>query len=108
MNDLRVSIGQVKRDISELVNLVAFGGERVVLTSRGRPKAALVSMEDYERLTEGTERAAQDKLEAWMAASDQLVARILNQRGGKMVDVDTILAAAKADQEDRHDFIRGD
>ena len=47
---LQVSIGQVKRDISELVNRVAYGGERIVLTSRGKPKAVLVSMADYERL----------------------------------------------------------
>jgi prevent-host-death family protein len=45
---LQVSIGQVKRDISELVNKVAYGGERIVLTSRGKPKAVLVSMSDYE------------------------------------------------------------
>jgi prevent-host-death family protein len=50
MTDATVSIGQVKRDISELVNRVAFGGERIVLTSRGKPKAALVSVEDYEQL----------------------------------------------------------
>jgi prevent-host-death family protein len=48
---LQVSIGQVKRDISELVNKVAYGGERIVLTSRGKPKAVLVSMSDYEQLT---------------------------------------------------------
>lgn len=47
--DAKVSIGEVKRDISELVNRVAYGGERIVLTSRGKPKAVLVSVEDYER-----------------------------------------------------------
>ena len=36
-----VSIGQVKRDISELVNRVSYAGERIILTSRGKPKAAL-------------------------------------------------------------------
>jgi len=46
----QVSIGQVKRDISELINRVAYGGERIVLTSRGKPKAALVSISDYEQL----------------------------------------------------------
>ena len=46
----RVSIGRVKRDISELVNRVAYGGERIVLTSRGKPKAAIVSTKDYDRL----------------------------------------------------------
>jgi len=47
---LEVSIGQVKRDISELVNRVAYGGERIVLTSRGKPKAVLVSVSDYEQI----------------------------------------------------------
>ena len=46
----QVSIGQIKRDISELVNRVAFAGERIILTSRGKPKAALVSMQDFELL----------------------------------------------------------
>lgn len=53
---IQVSIGQVKRDISELVNRVAYGGERVVLTSRRKPKAVLVSVSDYEQLT--AQRAA--------------------------------------------------
>jgi prevent-host-death family protein len=47
---IQISIGQVKRDISELVNRVAFGGERIVLTSRGKPKAVLVSLSDYEQI----------------------------------------------------------
>ncbi len=50
MKTTKISIGQVKRDISDLANRVAYGGEQVVLTSRGKPKAALISIEDYERL----------------------------------------------------------
>jgi prevent-host-death family protein len=45
-----VSISQVKRDISELVNRVAYGGERIILTSRGHPKAVLISLADLEQL----------------------------------------------------------
>ena len=47
---IKVSIGQVKRDISELINRVAYGGEKIILTSRGKDKAAIISMEDFERL----------------------------------------------------------
>lgn len=54
---LRVSVGQVKCYISELINRVAYGGERIVLTSRGKPKAVLVSVSDYEQLT--AQRTAQ-------------------------------------------------
>lgn len=104
MADLRISIGQVKRDISELVNRVAFGNERVVLTSRGKPKAALVSMEDYRQLTKDVDRRGQNKLERWMHASDQLATRILRRHADQPVDVDAILDAAKADQETRHDL----
>ena len=45
-----VGIAEVKRSISTLVNRVAFGRERIILTSRGRPKAALVSIEDLQKL----------------------------------------------------------
>ncbi len=51
-----VGIAEVKRRISTLVNRVAFGGERIILTSRGKPKAALISIEDLRKL-ERLERA---------------------------------------------------
>jgi prevent-host-death family protein len=35
----RVSIGQAKQEMSELIKRVAYGGERIILTSRGTPKA---------------------------------------------------------------------
>jgi len=45
-----ISIAEIKRSISTVVNRVAFGRERIILTSRGRPKAALVSIEDLQNL----------------------------------------------------------
>ena len=61
----QVSIGQVKRDISELVNRVSYGGERIILTSRGKPKAALISIEDYERLLKSGKTAQQRFTNGW-------------------------------------------
>jgi len=55
--DIYVSIGEMKKRLSELTNRVAFGGERVVLTSRGRSKAVLISLADYELLKCGHSRA---------------------------------------------------
>ena len=48
--DTVIGIAEVKRNISTIVNRVAFGRERIVLTSRGNPKAALVSIEDLQKL----------------------------------------------------------
>ena len=98
--DPQVSIGQVKRDISELVNRVAYAGERIVLTSRGKPKAVLVSIEDYEWLAR-TKGADVREWEQWLANNEQLNQEILERRGGVPIDVDAVWAAARADLEDR-------
>ena len=45
-----VSLAQARDRLSALVNDAAHGGQRIVLSSRGRPKAALIGMEDLERL----------------------------------------------------------
>lgn len=101
MAEIRVSIGQVKRDISELVNRVAYRGERIVLTSRGKPKAALVSIEDYERLQGQQKEEALLRWKAWLAESDALNAQILAHRQGRPLDVDALWQAARADLEAR-------
>ena len=102
-----VSIGQVKRDISELVNRVAYAGERIVLTSRGKPKAAIVSMDDYERLERTRAEHTLERWHAWLARTDALAAQILERRGGEPIDVDALLDAVRADREARDAEILG-
>ena len=99
-----VSIGNVKRDISELINRVAFGGERIILTSRGKPKAALVSMEDYQKL-QAPQPGAQARMLSWMQQTRALANEILASRGGKMIDVDDILAASRVELEERSEWL---
>jgi len=83
MTDAHVPIGQVKRDISDLVNRVAYGGERIVLTSRGKPKAALVSMEDYHQIAEKQQADRMAQWQAWLAETDRLAEDILRRRNGE-------------------------
>ncbi|NPV87620.1 MAG: type II toxin-antitoxin system Phd/YefM family antitoxin [Anaerolineae bacterium] len=94
----QVSIGQIKRDISELVNRVSYAGERIILTSRGKPKAALISMEDYERLVRSENRST--SIAQWLEETQKLSNQITKRRG-KMVDVDHILDASRHDLEER-------
>jgi len=102
-----IAIGQVKRDISELVNRVAYGGERVILTSRGKPKAALVSIADYERLQQEQGKDRSRHWQAWVVESDKLTAEILARREGEPLDVDALWQAARADLEARDEQILG-
>lgn len=101
--DATVSIGEVKRDISELVNRVAYGGERIVLTSRGKPKAALVNIDDYNRLQAQEQNGRLQQWESWLREADELGERIRRERAGQALDVDLVIQAAKDDLETRHD-----
>ena len=48
----RVSAAQAKAHLAELVASVAYKGERVIIERRGKPVAALVTVEDLERLAD--------------------------------------------------------
>jgi len=101
----QISIGQVKRDISALVNRVAFGGERIVLTSRGKPKAALVSLEDLERLKSKTLPSGRRRWEEWHATTEELSQRILEDRQGQLIEIDEALAASRKELEERDERV---
>jgi len=45
-----MSVGKVRQDIAEMVNRVAYGGDRVVIERRGKGVAALISLDDLELL----------------------------------------------------------
>jgi prevent-host-death family protein len=94
----QISIGQIKRDVSELVNRVAYAGERIILTSRGKPKAALISMADYERLTQIEHK--QSGIQVWLTQTQQFSDNIRKRRG-EMVDVDALLNESRADLDAR-------
>lgn len=79
-----VSVGEAKARLSSLINAVAYGGEQVVIQSRGRPKAALVSVEDLRRL-EGTHALRPSKAQqAFGLAQADRVREAL--RGFKLTD----------------------
>ena len=107
MADSEINIGRVKRDISELVNRVAYGGERIIFTSRGKPKAALVSLEDYDRLIQLTGENNLSRWQVWLAASERLSAEIQARRQGEPLDVDSLWQAARAELEAGDDRIVG-
>ena len=98
---IEISIGQIKRDISELVNRVAYGGERIILVSRGKPKAALVSLEDYEKIQQI--EAGLSPRAAWLSQAEVLAERIHQRREQQPVDVQRLLDENRADLEGRND-----
>ena len=57
----RVGTHEAKTHLSEYLNRVRYGGERIVIERHGKPVAALVGVEDLERLEEGANRSAEEK-----------------------------------------------
>ena len=99
--DTRVSIGKVKRDISELVNRAAFGKERIILTSRGKPKAVIVPMDDYERLKQLEVKTELSQWQVWLQRNEALSKAIGS------VDVEKLWTAAREELEARNDHLFG-
>jgi prevent-host-death family protein len=65
---LEVSISQIKAALSEYLNRAAYGRERIVISSRGKPKAAMIGIEDLHRLEELEDAlAAVEALESYQA-----------------------------------------
>jgi len=46
------TVTELKRDLSGFLNRAAYGRERIIVASRGRPKAAVISIEDLRLLEE--------------------------------------------------------
>jgi prevent-host-death family protein len=63
-----VSVSKLKDALSEYLNRAAYGGERIVVASRGKPKAAVISVADLQRLEELEDaQAAREALAAYQA-----------------------------------------
>jgi prevent-host-death family protein len=80
-----VSTAEAKAKLSELVGTVASGRERVVIERRGRPVAALVSMEDAQALestrptTQSAPRGALALVGAWSEVGDEVIDRLIDE-----------------------------
>jgi prevent-host-death family protein len=80
----RVSTAEAKARLSELIGAVAYGRERVMIERRGRPIAALVSVEDAQVLEEtrpitDAPRGALALVGAWSDIDDHLVEDLVDE-----------------------------
>ena len=64
---VRIPTVKARDEFSDLVNRAAYGKERVVLTRRGKPLAAVVPLEDMELLERLEDRIDLDEVRAALA-----------------------------------------
>ena len=53
---MNIGIAEIRNNLADAINRVVYGGERVILERRGKPAAALVSLEDLKLLEEIEDR----------------------------------------------------
>jgi antitoxin (DNA-binding transcriptional repressor) of toxin-antitoxin stability system len=79
---IRISSAQAKAQLSALVARVAFAGEHFVIERRGKPMAALVRVEEMERLDDdrgaGRPRGALALIGAWRELEDSEIDEFIN------------------------------
>jgi len=82
----RVALSEARDRLSQIVNQVAHGNERVVLESHGRPKAAIIGLKDLERLdTEAAEEDLEDaSMLRWLQDAERHMAVSRGSRGASL------------------------
>jgi prevent-host-death family protein len=60
---MKINIRKARENFSEVINRVTAKGERVILTSRNKPKAAIVSLKDAMAIEDRSMRKAKRLLQ---------------------------------------------
>ena len=92
----RISASQAKAHLSHLMAQVAYRGERYVIERRGKPLAALVSLEEFDALErlQGQQRQAQ---------LSRLAARAAQESGAVEPTEEEIVEAVRATRDALYD-----
>jgi prevent-host-death family protein len=84
----RLTASQTRTAFADVLNRVAYGGERIVVHRRGKDLAALVPMKEYERL----ERILQEAEDRADAAAFKRAKRQFEKSGRKGIPWETVKA----------------
>lgn len=77
---MKTSVRQLRNNLADAINRVAYGGERVVLERRGKGVVALISMDDLAAL------------EALENEADVRAALAAKREGGKPISMESVLS----------------
>ena len=101
-----VTLTELKRNLSDIINRAAYGNARIELVSRGKAKAALISLEDLRRL-EALEQAQNRQLYVQQQQAALNEARVLRERmAADGIETDSVQVLSEI-REERSDELLG-
>lgn len=90
----KVSVAEAKTGLSVLLNEVAYTGERVLILSRGKPKAVLISVKDLEEIEEASKAS---RIRA-LGLADEVALLIEKRRVQPAESADDVLERIRAER----------
>jgi prevent-host-death family protein len=97
----KASVAHAKNTLSSLINKVAYGKTRILLESRGKPKAALISTEDLERLERLEAGEGTAEVHLHILAQAQALRRKIQRRRKKLLPDSAHLLNRLREKRDR-------
>jgi len=109
MGEIQVSMTKLRQSLGRLVNRAAYGGERIVLVSRGEPRAAIVGIEDLRRLKQlsASMTAESDRYTHALAAADLLRERVQRWQEAHGIEPEDSVETLRQLREERGDELAG-
>ena len=101
MNGTQVTMTMLRQRLGDLVNRAAYSNERIILVSRGEPRAAIVSIADLERLQQLDSVAGDGKAEQALVAAAKIRERIRAWQESHGVLGDDVVANLNQIREER-------
>lgn len=99
-----VNVVEAKKNFSDLMARVAYGGQQLVVERHGKPMMVWISLEEYERLQHGkdnAERVRADRLAALEKAT-ALRKQLLAERNGVPFSDSTELIYQMREEQMKH------
>jgi prevent-host-death family protein len=109
MTEIQVSMTTLRQNLGNLVNRAAYGDERIVLVAYGEPKAAIIGIEDLQRLKQINVRTTSqhDQYTQALAAADLLRERIRNWQTAHGIDPGDVVEDLRQLREEHDDQLAG-
>jgi prevent-host-death family protein len=91
MREIQVSMTKLRHNLGDLVNRASYGGERVIVMSRGEPKAAIIGIDELLRLEKSRSQSTASAVYTSLQATDEIRARIKEWQETYAVEPDDVV-----------------
>jgi prevent-host-death family protein len=110
MDEIQVSMTALRQNLGDLVNRAAYGGERIVLVSRGEPRAAIIGIPDLRRLEQAASTRVseqRDHFDYALEAADRVRERIRRWQEARGIEPGDSVEDLRHLREERDDDLLG-